>query len=83
MTNFTLPSFPGEFHWHIPPLEWNYEPANGLYILAGAKSDWFSDPAGNYTRETHFAFRNISESCSFYFGGTADATNSSMNRDAG
>ena len=51
MTTFTLPTIPGEFHWHIPPLEWSYEPAQGFFILAGAQTDWFSDPAGNYAKD--------------------------------
>jgi uncharacterized protein len=51
MTTFTLPTIPGEFQWHIPPVEWSYEPPKGLFILAGAQTNWFSDPAGNYAKD--------------------------------
>ncbi len=51
MKTFTLPPIPGEFQWHIPPEEWNYEPSKGLSILAGAQTDWFVDPAGIYSRD--------------------------------
>jgi hypothetical protein len=46
MTTFTIPTIPGEFHWHIPPLQWSFEPQKGLSILAGPLTDWFCDPAG-------------------------------------
>jgi regulation of enolase protein 1 (concanavalin A-like superfamily) len=51
MTTFTLPTIPGEFQWHIPPVEWSFEPTRGLSILAGAQTDWFIDPAGNYDKD--------------------------------
>lgn len=51
MTTFTVPTIPGEFQWHIPPVEWNYDPAKGLFIQAGPQTDWFSDPAGTYTKD--------------------------------
>ncbi|MFN8491477.1 MAG: DUF1349 domain-containing protein [Caldilineaceae bacterium] len=51
MTTFTIPTVPGEFQWQIPPLDWNLEPHQGLSILASAETDWFSDPAGNYTKD--------------------------------
>jgi len=51
MTNFTLPTIPGEFQWHIPPVKWSYEPSRGLFILAGAQTNWFSDPSGKYTKD--------------------------------
>lgn len=46
MTNLIIPTLPGALQWHIPPLEWSYEPDKGLSILAGARTDWFADPAG-------------------------------------
>jgi regulation of enolase protein 1 (concanavalin A-like superfamily) len=51
MTTFNLPSIPGEFHWHIPPLDWNSKPETGLSITAGAKTDWFIDPDGSYCKD--------------------------------
>jgi uncharacterized protein len=51
MTTFTLPTIPGKFQWHIPPGEWSFEPTKGLYILAGAQTNWFSDPSGNYAKD--------------------------------
>ena len=51
MTIFTLPTIPGEFQWHISPVEWNYEPTKGLFILAGAQTDWFIAPEGNYAKD--------------------------------
>lgn len=47
MTVFKLPTIPSELQWDIPPVEWSYEPDKGLYILAGAKTDWFHNPNGN------------------------------------
>jgi regulation of enolase protein 1 (concanavalin A-like superfamily) len=52
MTTFTLPGIPGEFHWLISPVEWSFEPARGLSILAGAQTDWFSDPSGDYSADS-------------------------------
>ncbi len=51
MTSFTLPNVPCEFQWHIPPEEWSLEPTKGLNILAGAHTNWFSDPAGDYSKD--------------------------------
>jgi uncharacterized protein len=51
MQSFTLPTIPGEFQWHNPPVEWSYESSKGLYILAGAQTDWFSDPAGTSVKD--------------------------------
>jgi regulation of enolase protein 1 (concanavalin A-like superfamily) len=51
MKSFSLPGIPGEFRWHIKPVEWSLEPAGGLYILAGAGTDWFSDPAGKPVKD--------------------------------
>ena len=51
MTTFTLPTIPGEFQWRIPPQDWRIDPQQGLSILAGAETDWFVDPAGNYTKD--------------------------------
>ncbi len=52
MTKFTLPGVPGEFQWHIPPLEWSFDQSRGLLIVAAAKTDWFSDPAGGYAADS-------------------------------
>ncbi len=51
MTTFTLPGIPGECDWNYPPLEWSNAPENGLSITAGAQTDWFIDPAGNYNKD--------------------------------
>lgn len=51
MKTFTVPTVPGEFQWHIAPLEWSFEPITGLSILAGAETDWFSDPGGDYAKD--------------------------------
>lgn len=51
MTSFALPTIPGEFQWRIPPVDWSYEPTKGLYISAGAKTDLFFDPSGEYVKD--------------------------------
>src|SRR5689334_9009688 len=51
MTTFTLPTIPGEFQWQIPPIDWSLEAQQRLVILAGAETDWFIDPDGNYTKD--------------------------------
>jgi uncharacterized protein len=52
MTNFTIPNIPGNFEWRNPPLDWGYDPSVGLSILAGAQTNWFTDPGGNYKNDT-------------------------------
>jgi len=49
MVTFILPSIPGELQWKNQSLDWNIGPDNNLSILAGKNTDWFNDPAGNYT----------------------------------
>lgn len=51
MTTFTIPSIPGEFEWHVQPLEWSFETARGLSITAGKQTDWFADPAGSEVKK--------------------------------
>ncbi len=51
MIKFKLPTIPDEFQWHIPPEDWSFDQNRGLYILAGAETDWFCDPAGNYAKD--------------------------------
>ena len=51
-TTLTLPNIPGEFQWHIPPVEWSIDPAKGLAILAGARTDWFNNPAGDPPKDS-------------------------------
>jgi regulation of enolase protein 1 (concanavalin A-like superfamily) len=46
MTVFSVPGLPAPLEWRIPPLDWRWEPPTGLTIAAGARTDWFSDPAG-------------------------------------
>lgn len=48
MTPFSLPALPSELEWHNPPLDWKAGPGPGLTILAGEKTDWFTDPGGTY-----------------------------------
>lgn len=47
MDPFTLPAIPGELHWKNQPIDWKVEPGGSLTILAGKKTDWFSDPAAS------------------------------------
>ena len=81
MTTFTLPTIPGECKWNILPLDWSFEPAKGLSILAGPQTDWFIDPDGNYAKDnapcalwtppdTNFL---LSAKVSVAFGSTFDA----------
>jgi regulation of enolase protein 1 (concanavalin A-like superfamily) len=51
MDTFSLPSIPGELAWHSRPLEWKVDPGNNLSILAGAETDWFTDPKGGLLRD--------------------------------
>jgi regulation of enolase protein 1 (concanavalin A-like superfamily) len=51
MDTFTFPLIPGELQWKNQPLDWKIGPDHSLTILAGANTDWFIDPAGNYTRD--------------------------------
>ena len=44
---FTLPALPAELRWHIPPVDWRFDPATGQSITAGPKTDLFSDAAGS------------------------------------
>ena len=46
LPGFMLPTLPAELHWHIPPVDWRFDPATGLSITAGPKTDLFNDPAG-------------------------------------
>src|SRR5574341_866774 len=46
MNAFSLPGLPAPLEWHIAPLDWRCDPATGLTIVAGAQTDWFTDPAG-------------------------------------
>ncbi len=49
MSSFTLSTVPSDLEWLYPPLDWQVSPDNRLTIRAGEKTDWFTDPAGNYT----------------------------------
>lgn len=51
MASFTIPSIPSEFTWQIDPSAWAFEPATGLSITAGAQTDLFADPAGEYAKD--------------------------------
>ncbi len=51
MKTFSLPAIPGEFEWHNPPLDWSPDPTRGLSITAGAQTDWFRDPAGDFIKD--------------------------------
>jgi uncharacterized protein len=52
MTPFILSPLPRELQWHNQPLDWKAGPENSLTILAGEKTDWFTDPAGIYVFDT-------------------------------
>jgi regulation of enolase protein 1 (concanavalin A-like superfamily) len=52
MTTFILPSIPGEFQWKNQPVDWKVGPDNSLTIVAGERTDWFIDPAGNYAQDS-------------------------------
>lgn len=47
MMNFSIPSVPGEFAWHIHPLDWKFDSTKGLSIVAGEQTDWFANPDGS------------------------------------
>ncbi len=51
MTNFSIPSIPGEFIWLGEPQAWNLDPIKGLSIRAGEQEDWFADPAGGEVKK--------------------------------
>jgi len=81
MKTFTLPAIPGEFQWHVLPVDWSFDPASGLSIVAGAQTDWFSDPAGDFVKDNapcalmtptdaHFL---LSAKVAVAFGATYDA----------
>lgn len=52
MSNFILSAIPSELQWENHPLDWKVEPENRLAIMAGERTDWFIDPAGNYTKDS-------------------------------
>jgi regulation of enolase protein 1 (concanavalin A-like superfamily) len=52
MAVFTLPSIPAEMEWTIPPLDWKAEAPNRLTILAGERTNWFTDPTENTLEDT-------------------------------
>ena len=47
MNKFKLSIIPKELEWKNQPLDWNVEADDRLLIVAGNKTDWFIDPAGN------------------------------------
>jgi regulation of enolase protein 1 (concanavalin A-like superfamily) len=51
MTTFKLPAIPGDLQWQNQPVDWKIESGNSLTIVAGAETDWFIDPAGNYFKD--------------------------------
>lgn len=51
--NLNLASIPGEIHWKNDPVTWQVTSANSLSITAGAKTDWFIDPAANNAPSTN------------------------------
>ena len=51
MGTFRLLAIPGELQWQNTPLDWEEKHPDGLTITAGEKTDWFVDPAGNYTKD--------------------------------
>ncbi len=50
MPTFTLPPIPGELQWKNDPLEWKAEAGHRLVIIAGPRTDWFMDPAGDQSQ---------------------------------
>jgi len=44
MDRFTLAGLPGELEWRLPPAGWAQEPDGSFSILAGPKTDLFTDP---------------------------------------
>jgi regulation of enolase protein 1 (concanavalin A-like superfamily) len=42
----TIPSLPVKLSWKNEPVEWSVEKGGRMRIVAGAKTDWFIDPAG-------------------------------------
>src|SRR5689334_77367 len=42
----TILTLPSPMRWQGTPDNWSLDPGNNLSITAGAKTDWFLDPAG-------------------------------------
>ena len=49
---FTMPVIPAELQWKNIPQDWKAASDGSLSILAGAGTDWFSDPAGDYFQDS-------------------------------
>ncbi|MCB9461392.1 MAG: DUF1349 domain-containing protein, partial [Anaerolineaceae bacterium] len=47
MTTFSLSAIPAELQWKNAPVDWNADEDGNLSLTAGAKTDWFTSPAGN------------------------------------
>ena len=47
MTSLNLSPIPGELQWKNNPLDWQVGTDGSLSVTAGAKTDWFIDPANN------------------------------------
>lgn len=51
MNPFHLPAILEEIHWRNSPMDWDIQEDGGLMILAGEHTDWFVDPAGNFSND--------------------------------
>jgi regulation of enolase protein 1 (concanavalin A-like superfamily) len=51
MTSFTMPMIPGELQWQIDPVEWRFDPAGELSMVAGPETDLFTDPNGSMSKD--------------------------------
>ncbi|MCA9884310.1 MAG: DUF1349 domain-containing protein [Anaerolineae bacterium] len=47
MTTFSLSTIPAELQWKNTPVDWQADEDGSLSLSAGAKTDWFTSPAGN------------------------------------
>jgi hypothetical protein len=51
MKKVTIPGLSFPLSWHNQPVAWSLDPTGKLTISAGAKTDWFISPAGNFVAD--------------------------------
>ena len=63
MDQLALQGIPNSLQWTNQPVEWKRSSGEKLIIKAGAMTDWFIDPAGNYTKSSapYLTFRTTDD----------------------
>jgi uncharacterized protein len=51
VTTFHLTTVPAELFWRHSPVKWDVDADDQLTIQVGARTDWFSDPAGSQRKD--------------------------------